>query len=99
MYRRRCAWHTRQRRFKVAGLDATVCENCGWRGACHRHRIEPAKGYVAGNLQVFCPNCHAASHGHGAWNHCQRYDAFLNHDAFLNQRLTPRVPRLPMAIR
>jgi hypothetical protein len=36
-----------------------TCERCGWdKAPCDRHRLDPAKGYVEGNVIVLCPNCH-----------------------------------------
>lgn len=35
------------------------CSRCGWnKSYCDRHRIDPAKGYIEGNVIILCPNCH-----------------------------------------
>lgn len=53
--------------------DAIRKSPCGKCGAvppfpdgsrCQPHRIEPALGYVAGNVVPRCPQCHAAEPGH-----------------------------------
>jgi len=56
--------------------DAIRAMPCGKCGAippfadgsrCHPHRIEPALGYVAGNVVPRCPPCHSEEPGHKPW--------------------------------
>jgi len=51
-------------------IRAMPCGKCGVMppfgdgSRCHPHRIEPAKGYVTGNVVPRCPDCHALEPGH-----------------------------------
>jgi len=65
----------------MLGAVARVCSACGWEGECDRHREEPSKGYVPGNVRVLCPNCHRAAHGKGSWNQPQTYERPLSVDS------------------
>jgi hypothetical protein len=40
-------------------LENSECSLCGWdKAPCDRHRKDPYKGYVEGNVVPLCPNCH-----------------------------------------
>ena len=70
-YRSLCQRHHRGSRPRMRHLNLGECALCGWRGSCHRHRLTAgADGgtYSPNNLQILCPNCHAAAHGQGEWN-------------------------------
>ena len=44
---------------KKQSIVNSACEKCGWdKAPCDRHRKVPSKGYVRGNVEVLCPNCH-----------------------------------------
>lgn len=44
-------------------LHETPCMRCGWdRAARDKHRPDPTKGYIQGNVVVLCPNCHREAH-------------------------------------
>ena len=56
--------------------DAIRSSPCGSCGAvppfddgsrCHPHRIDPEKGYVAGNVVPRCPACHSEEPDHHPW--------------------------------
>jgi len=67
VYRTVCWKHHSGGELKVK-QEHLVCVRCGWLGSCHRHRKEAKGTYRAENVEVLCPNCHAASHGRGEWN-------------------------------
>lgn len=67
VYRTVCWKHHAGGHSKEA-LVHEVCVRCGWRGSCHRHRLRAGGSYHRSNVEVLCPNCHAAAHGRGEWN-------------------------------
>lgn len=43
----------------TSNIENKKCERCGWdKAPCDRHRIDPKLGYVEGNVEILCPNCH-----------------------------------------
>ena len=68
---------------KLTGTEKDAIRNspCGTCGdvppfpdgsRCHPHRLDPKKGYVAGNVVPRCPDCHSKEPGHNAWTRYAR---------------------------
>lgn len=65
MYAQFCDFHHKTRYgidphgfFKLKNIANNKCERCDWEGPCDRDRLIPEKGYIEGNVQILCPNCH-----------------------------------------
>lgn len=66
VYGSKCVFHHRKYRqdkdFPMAiahKFPNNKCSVCEWdKAPCDRHKLEPEKGYVEGNVVILCPNCH-----------------------------------------
>lgn len=62
-YSKLCYRH-RMEKYKIrTGFPNDRCAVCGWEEApCDRHKLNPEKKYIAGNVIALCPNCHRVIH-------------------------------------